>query len=80
MEPLVKLCTICWVCMSDNAQHSLKKQITSISRKFELFFLFVTCTYTSIETTVFSWSSIWVWSSMPKVSKNNRSPISLEEG
>ena len=46
----------------------------------ELFCLFVACSYTSMEATVLSCHFIWVWSwsCVPKVLRNNKSPISLE--
>ena len=42
------------------------------------FFLFVACSYTTMEATVLSCHCSWLWSSMPKVLWSNKSPISLE--
>ena len=46
--------------------------------RVELFCLFVTCSYTSMEATVLSCCFSWVWSGMLKVIWSNKSPISLE--
>ena len=46
--------------------------------RLELFCLFVACSYTSMEATVLSYLFGWIWSCIPKVLWNNKSPISLE--
>ena len=61
------------LCMSTVLQN---KATISMSR-LELSCLFVACSYTSMEAIVLSCG--WVWSVMPKVLWNNKSPISLEE-
>ena len=55
-----------------------QNKLTIFLRKVELFCLFVGCSYTFMEATVLSCRFSWVWSGMPKVLWNNKSPISLE--
>ena len=61
-----------WACVLQN-----NKLPISLG-KVELFCLFVACSYTFREATVFSCCFGWVCSNMPKVIWNNKSPISLE--
>ena len=50
--------------------YKITNQQLSLGR-VELFYLFVVCSYTSVEATVLSCCFSWVWSSMPKVLSTN---------
>ena len=69
METLVKSCNICWVWsgIPGQAEPSQNNKVPISLGRVELFYLFVACSYTSMEATVLSCHFSWVWSCMPKV-------------
>ena len=69
MEALGKSCNIFWVWFGipGHAQRFPNDKVSISLGRAELFYLFIACSYISVEATVLSYRFIWIWSAMPKI-------------